>query len=420
MYHRDLIHSGFIPVDVKSVSKDWTSQKLDGAIYAEPLIVGGKVYVATENNSIYSLYAQNGSINWRVHIGQPVAGDSLPCGNINPSGITGTPAIDNSSRILYAVAFLSSSSQPSSPRHVLIGLNIDSGKVIVQRNIDPAGMDPSVHQQRAALTIANGMVYIPFGGLWGDCGNYNGWVVGVPTNDTGSGIKPPVVTYKVPTDREGGFWAPPGAAVDTNGYLYVASGNGASVISYDHGNSVIKLSSSLNEVGSFAPSDWAILNAQDADLGSVSPAIVGPKLLFQIGKAGVGYLVNADSLGGLGGELYRGKVCDGAYGGTAYAAPYLFVPCTDGLYVLRMNNDSFSIVWHTQQQFYAGPPIVTGNMVWAIDVSGGTIHAFDLRNGNQLFTANLGSVPHFSTPSSGYGRVFAVSDNDRITSFDLS
>ena len=409
-YHRDMSHSGFLPVNVTSVHKGWMSDTLDGAIYAEPLVAGNRVLAVTENNSIYSLDARDGTIQWRVNVGAPVSGDSLPCGNINPSGITGTPVIDNSTRTLYAVAFLSKSMS-----HSLVGVNIDTGKLVVQRAIDPDDSNPLVQQQRGALAFERGMVYVPFGGLYGDCSNYVGWMVGMKSIDS----REPLLTYRVPANREAGFWATPGAAIDKDGYLYVSSGNGDSITSYDHGNSIIKLSPGLKEVDSFATSDWARLNALDIDLGSVSPAIVGSHLLFQIGKAGTGYLINSSSLGGIGGEIYKQQICSGAYGGTAYSAPYLFVPCTDGIYVLRIGSNSFSVVWHSPQ-FKSGSPIVTGNLAWAFDLDSGTLHAFEITTGHDIFSYTLGSVPNFTTPAAGQGRVFSAAGDHRIVSFELS
>src|SRR5439155_480954 len=72
----------------------WRSPPLDATIYASPLIVGDRVYLATEANSVYALDAANGTVTWRAALGEPVAGADLPCGNIDPSGITGTPVID--------------------------------------------------------------------------------------------------------------------------------------------------------------------------------------------------------------------------------------------------------------------------------------------------------------------------------------
>ena len=124
--------------------------------------------------------------------------------------------------------------------------------------------------------------YIPYGGLAGDCGPYHGWVVGLTANGTGE-----MDVYQVPTQREGGIWAPSGAAIGPTGILYVSDGNGASDATFDHGDSVISLSPSLAEEGFFAPTNWVQLNQDDLDLGSVGPSIVGPGALFQIGKEGV-------------------------------------------------------------------------------------------------------------------------------------
>ena len=299
-YHGDNARTGDGPSsNFTSIQLSWKSTRLDGSIYAEPLILGGAVFVATEGDTASSLAAGTGVVLWQRHLGTPVPGGELPCGDINPSGVTGTPVIDASTQTLYVVAFVSL-------HHVLFALDLRSGAVLSQQNVDPtspSGFDPSVEQQRGALTLANGMVYIPYGGLDGDCGQYHGWVVGVPINGTAATM----VAYQVPTSMEGGIWAPSGASVDPAGNLYVATGNGASDATYDSGDSVIKLSPSLIPEGSFAPTDWAQLNRDDVDLGSVGPALLdGGSLVFQIGKGGTGYILHADELGGIGGQVYLG------------------------------------------------------------------------------------------------------------------
>ena len=73
----------------------WTSPVLDGQVYGEPLEATGRVYVATENDTIYALAANTGAVLWSTHVGTPVPSGDLPCGNISPTvGITGTPVID--------------------------------------------------------------------------------------------------------------------------------------------------------------------------------------------------------------------------------------------------------------------------------------------------------------------------------------
>src|SRR6266480_1782670 len=100
-----------------------SSAALDGAVYAQPLVFDGRVIVATENDSIYALSVGEGQVVWRTHLGTPVARSSLPCGNIDPTGITGTPVIDASAGTVWVVAFV----RPG--RHVLAALDLTNGAV---------------------------------------------------------------------------------------------------------------------------------------------------------------------------------------------------------------------------------------------------------------------------------------------------
>src|ERR671936_347091 len=166
-YHQDLGHNGN-DVDapaLSAVGSQWTSPVLDGAVYASPLVVNHVVIVATENNTLYGLDAASGGVIWRTHLAAPVTG-GLPCGNILPIGITSTPVADPVAGIVYAVG----STPTPSLHYQLWALNLnDSGRLLWQQTITPTGavgdvaFDPSVHNQRGALTLANGRVYIPFG-----------------------------------------------------------------------------------------------------------------------------------------------------------------------------------------------------------------------------------------------------------------
>jgi outer membrane protein assembly factor BamB len=385
-----------------SLRRIW-STPLDGQVYAEPLAVGKRVYAATENNTVYALNARNGKVAWKRHLGAPVDASTLPCGGIEPvTGITGTPAISGGN--LYVVAFL------SGDRHVLFGLRLRGGKVQLRRAIDAPGSDPRVHQQRSALSVSQGRVYVPFGGLLGDCGPYKGRVVSVMAKG-----KPRLRAFTVGVSREGGIWAPSGAGVDRRGNLFVATGNGENPSSFDFGNSVIRLTPKLQQTSFWRPTNAAELNQHDTDLGSVGPALLGGGRLFAIGKEGVGVILSATNLGGVGGQLFQGDVCSGAYGGTAFEEPLLFVPCTDGLVALRVSGNSFSTAWKSDS-FDAGPPVVAGGAVWAIDTGSGTLMAFAPDSGRVLTTAELGSVTHFATPSAGGGRLFAPA-NDQVIGF---
>ena len=43
-----------------------------------------------------------------------------------------------------------------------------------------------VQEDRGALALVNGIVYVPYSGYFGDCGSYHGWVVGVQINNPAS------------------------------------------------------------------------------------------------------------------------------------------------------------------------------------------------------------------------------------------
>jgi outer membrane protein assembly factor BamB len=394
--------------NVTAFHENWTGPTgLDGQVYAEPLVCGNSVYVATEDDSVYAINATNGAVLWRTHLGTPMPGSSLPCGDISPSGITGTPVIDVATATLYAVAFLTPG------QHVLFGLNVVNGSVKSQVVVDPAGANPLVEQQRGALTLANGYVYVVYGGLFGDCGDYHGWVVGVPTTGPGG-----LVSYQVPTHREGGIWGTAGASVAANGSLYVATGNGDSGTTFDHGDSVIELSPTLTEIGYFAPTNWAQLNIDDTDLGSVAPTVLPNGDVFQIGKAGVGYLLSGTNLGGIGGQITNESVCAGAYGGTAHVGFSVFVPCTDALVDVVVGASSLSVAWRTAG-FDAGSPIVTGNIVWAVNISTGELLGFNISTGHLVFSFPMGTVDHFISPSAAPGRLF-VGAGSQLYSFTLT
>ena len=95
------------------------------------------------------------------------------------------------------------------------------------------------HQQRPALAVANGYVYIGFGGMAGDCGQYVGEEVGVPAATRLH------ISYRVPVAREGAIWATGGPVIDASGNLYVSVGNGSSTTTYDGSDAVLELSPRL-------------------------------------------------------------------------------------------------------------------------------------------------------------------------------
>ncbi len=429
-YHRGNLRDGndSATPPFSAIGQQWISPTLDGHIYAEPLVVGTQVIVATENNTIYSLDATTGSPTWAApaHVGPPVnkTNPPFPCGNINPLGITGTPVVDPVAGVIYAVAFVS-----PSDTYQLVAYNLSDGtQKFAPIPIAPTGLDVHVQQQRGALALANGYVYVPFGGYWGDCGSYHGWVVGIRADGSSTTLnvfqdQAQAVCPAGATGREAGIWGASGPAVDATGNVYVATGNGGDTTAYDCGETVFKLNSTLGYLDSWAPSVWASLNGTDTDLGSIGPAIVGTSgnLVFQTGKNGWGYLLNATALSGngnhIGAEAFSGQVCNAAtnqtaandqvFGGVAYADPYIYVPCPEGIKALKLAaGPTFSVAWSSSTGFHPGPPIVSGGIVWAVDTNTSTLYGFDATTGQFRFSSSVGSQTSFSTPAAGQNRVF--------------
>ena len=406
-YHANNQRTGYIAdtPDPHNLSKIWSTQ-LDGSVYAEPLVVGNRVIVATEGDSLYALDPNSGSILWHTNVGTPVPLSSLPCGNIDPLGITGTPVYDPATGLVFAVA------EVSGPAHILVGLDANTGQVKVRRLVDTDGMDPQAHQQRAALTLANGMVYIAYGGLDGDCSDYIGRVVASRSNGQG-----PLLVYRVPTPREGGIWATPGPSVDASGNLYVSVGNGAITSGqWDHSDSVLKLSPTLQLLDAFAPTSWAQDNADDADLGSQGPVLLPGNFVFAAGKNGNGYLLNASKLGGIGGSVDEQSVCR-SFGGTATVGSTIFVPCTNGL--LQISVDASG---HMHQGWQApgdivGSPVVGGHSIYSF--SNGVMHALNMNSGQVVASLNVGSASRFVTPTI-YGTSIFIGTDSGITAIKIS
>jgi outer membrane protein assembly factor BamB len=383
------------------VREQWTSLTLDGDVYTQPLVVGDRIVLATENDTVYSLNAADGAIVWKRHLGEPVPGSSLPCGDVDPVGITGTPVLDARTNRIFAVGLVR-------PIHdVLFALDATTGRVVASARVDADGADPAVQDQRGALALSHGTVFVPYGGRYGDCGDYRGRLVTVAVAANGLGK---LASYALPTQREGGFWAPPGPVIAPDGSMYLASGNSSSSSSYDYGNSVVRLTPNLRLVDSWAPTDWAALNANDSDVGSTSPVLLPGNRVFQIGKQGIGYLLDAHHLGGIGGELYSGDVCGGTgvFGGIAHDGNTMFVPCTNAVVQLTVNGNSFSTGWTTAIST-PGPTVVADGAVWTIATEKGDLIALDQTSGRTLTSQHLGPVPsRFTSAALGDNRVIAA------------
>ncbi len=415
VYHQDLSGSG---VDTSgavpsSAVPAWTSSALDGQIYGEPLVAGGLVYVATENDTVYALAATNGAVAWSVHLGTPVPSSILPCGDISPTvGITSTPVIDQARGEIFVVA---DEMINGAPVHQLVGLSLSSGAVMLNQNVDPAGSYTPALLQRVGLTLDAGKVIFGFGGNFGDCSVFNGWVIGVPE---GGG---PMLSFEVDQaypGQQGAVWMG-GAApeIDAAGNVWVAVGNSnvtSPTAAYDDSESVLELSPTLQLEQFFAPSDWYSDNAGDRDLGSSSPVLLANGEILQAGKSQTAYLLSQAHLGGIGGQQATLSGFCGADvdGGSAVVGAVAYVPCQTGVMAVQTSASppALGVQWKTPTGA-GGPPIVAGGLIWTISKSG-ILYGLNPVNGQAVEQFALGSeANHFPTPSAGDGLLLAASSN---------
>ena len=389
IYHANAQHTGLVNGLPKAgpLKLDWT-RRLDGAVYGQPLIIGSLVVAATENDSLYGLNRTTGAVEWRTHVGTPVPLSALPCGDVNPLGITGTPVYDPATKLVYTVA------EETGYEHVLYGLTL-TGKVRFSRLLPTPDGHPRYDQQRPALAIDLGRVYIAFGGLFGDCGPYRGSVVGAPVSGTG-----PLISYPVPATRQGAIWGTAGPVLGPGSTLYVTVGNGAATSPpYDGTDSVIELTAGLHRAGLFAPATWAHDNANDLDLGSMSPALLSNGMTLADGKNGNAYLLNTAHLGGIGGQLAKVPVC-AAFGGPSVDGSEAYIPCDGGgMAAIEVAGRKLKVLWRGPGSAQ-GSPVLGGGAAWVADWDSGTLYELSQATGHVQQKIGLGdTLPHFASPS---------------------
>ena len=426
VYHADPAGTGIAaPVTaVDTATRAWTSPALDGQVYGEPLAYAGRVYVATENDTLYALSAATGSVAWSRHLASPVPAASLSCGNISPSvGITGTPVIDRSRGEIFVVADELAGGRPA---HRLVGLSTGTGTVEMTRDVDPPGADPAALLQRTGLTLDSGQVVFGMGGNYGDCASYRGRVVAVP--ETGGPARYFTVDA-APGDSEGAVWMGGAAPViDGRGHVWVSAGNG-SVHSYTHAyddsDSVLELSSSLRLLQFFAPSTWATDNSGDLDM-STAPVLLPDGQVLVAGKARIIYLLPGAHLGGIGHQqatlgggpgTIMGSACGGDIsGGAAVAGLTVFLPCTSGIVAVRVTSSPPALHQLWSSGIGGGPPIMAAGLVWTIGQDG-VLYGLDPATGRVRQQAAIGTLAnHFPTPSVGDGLLLAPGA-DRVVAF---
>jgi polyvinyl alcohol dehydrogenase (cytochrome) len=418
-YHGDTTRQGVDAGDTNlgPSTQAWRAG-LDGAVYGQPVIEDGRIFAATEDDTVYALDGHDGHVLWSTHVGTPLTGvqAATGCGDVDPLGITSTPAIDPATGTVYVVAEVASGSGASAVvHHQLIGLDPYSGAPVSSADADPpvgstapAGQDAKWLQQRAALAVANGRVYVAYGGLSGDCGVYHGWVVGI--DPTGSH---PAVSYDVTPDRQGGaIWGPSGPAIDASGNVYVSTGNPNNPADppVDDSESVVKLSPDLGREAAFRDTRAT----GDADLATNGVTVLPDGDVFAVGKTDVGYVLRQSDLSEV---AAIPSVCGGdPDGGNAYVAATntLYVPCRGSSELQAVdlaNNTAPSTIAGVN-----GPPIYADGHLWAAQYGASSLYELTTA-GTKVQTLSTGSaVPTFGSPSAGDGLV-VIGTTSGVTAF---
>jgi len=445
------IDSAFTPAAAANLTRDLGfNGTISGNVYAQPLYIEGgpngpMIVAVSESNNVYALNATTGLPIWsRTDIGPPVP--TTPCDGFSPTGITGTPVVDLSSRRLFFDALING----NPTKHFIYSLDVDTGvttpgwPVDVNATASYNGINfvSFAQEERGGLALVNGIVYVAYSGYDGDCNTYHGWVVGVDINN------PLDVGGWATTATGGGIWGHGGVASDgTN--MFVVTGNTMNTGgNWMGGEAIIRLQAGPVWTGMptdyWAPNNWFSLDNSDTDLGGVSATVVDvpgatpSQLVLALGKDGNAYLVNRNNLGGINGTVYQANV-----GGINRGTSAVTYHTSQGTYI-AFHNDAGSIAarkvtatnpptivngWTVSQNGRGSPWVTTTDgtnnfIVWVAGVSGDQrIHGYDGDTGAIIYAGGgtneqMTGTRQWNTGIAARGRIY-FGANNKIYAFRL-
>jgi hypothetical protein len=229
-------------------------------LYLSAINIKGKtrnvIFQATMGNTIYAWDADSGELLWKTNLGAPINGSrAIDAHDINVKwGILSTPVIDRAAGVLYACAWISPDHGGAwqTGQHFAAALDITTGALKPGKpllSLEGAAFDPGhglpvlrfrsmERKQRAALAIANGAVLIGFGSIAETAKSARGWLIAVDT------AKWEIAATWCSTARGsgGGIWMSGGGpAIQSDGSIWVVTGNGDFDGQVDFGESVVRL-----------------------------------------------------------------------------------------------------------------------------------------------------------------------------------
>jgi hypothetical protein len=392
------IDAAFTPGNAANLARDMNfNGAITGNVHAQPLYIEGgpngpMIIVVTASNNVYALHADTGTEIWhRTDIG-PAVTSGLPCGNINPVGIIGTPVVDLASRSLFFDALIDGQTK----KHFVYSLNVDTGATNPNWPIDlnATAVYNGLHfvslaqEDRGALALVNGIVYVPFSGYFGDCPTYHGWVVGVHIDN------PSVVGGWATAAEGGGIWGHSGVASDGTNMFVITGNTFGTNGNWMGGEAIIRLQAGPVFTGTptdyWAPLTWFDLDNGDTDLGGCSailvdvPGATPSQLVLALGKDGNAYLVNRNNLGGVAAPVAELPV-DGVTRGQSSATYhtnqgtyFVFRTGSGGISAYKItaaNPPAIAPAWNVSQSGQGSPWVTTTDgtnnaIVWVVGAQG--------------------------------------------------
>lgn len=466
------------------------SQPVDGHVYAEPLYMSGLavknkgthnvVFVATMHDTVYAFDADDASGPnsvplWSKSFLNPPTVTSVPAADVgngygdieNEIGICGTPVIDPGTNTMYLVAKTKETSG-SNTTYVqrLHALDVTSGDekfggpIAISAVVGGTGyngaygnfedvsngvaFDPRNENQRSALLLANGIVYIGWA-AHEDHDPYHGWLIAYTVDSGTSTLKQTGVYCVSPNGGRAGIWqGGAGPAADAAGAVYLATGNGTfGAATNCYGDSYLKIvhgTNTLSQSGSFTTSNQNSLDLSDLDVGSGGVVLLPdqpgphPYVMVGCGKEGKICLIDRVSLGGYNSVDQTVQEVSGVIGGVwgvpaywnshvffgSYNNPVTAFPLSNG--TLTGTTDSQTSITYG----YPGTePVVSANglsngILWALDTSAyssngpAVLHAYDAGNlQSELYNTGqagirdaLGQAIKFASPTVANGKVY--------------
>jgi hypothetical protein len=343
-------------------------------------------------------------------------------------------------------------------KHMVYALSIDDGStrpgwpvdVDARVSFDGVRFASRFQNQRGALGLLDGKIYVVYGGHFGDCGTYYGWVVGIAIDDPTS-----IGVYRTHDDGAA-IWAPAGISSDGTD-LYVSTGNGFGGPEWGQSEALLRLApgpvfDASQTKNYFVPPNWPQLDKGDVDLAGTAPVLVDlpgsahPRLAIALGKDGKMYVADRTDLGGIGGGLLTMQVASGSIinAAAAYHTPngtYVVFKgrgarCPNGttgtltaVRLLPTDPITAETAWCADPGGL-GSPMVTqtqlnggDTIVWVTGSEGDEkLHGFDGDSGAVVFAGGgdaetmSAGVRRYVTPIAAKGRIFVGGDG-RVYAF---